>query len=132
SQIVAFNTTGRAVRLPVSLLESAADGRLMRLNADDRIIAAFAIEPSAQFLLGGADGTIQLVRAASIPLVTDLNTPGTSIYPRRDLRSVVLWRANDVLWIATSQRVRRHDAPGIPTGKLKLGKGETLVCLVTR
>lgn len=132
SQIVTFNATGRAVRLPLSLLESAADGRLMRLTADDRVIAAFAVEPSAQFLLGGADGTIMHVRAASIPLVNDLQNPGTSIFPRRDLRSVAQWHASARLWIATSQRVRLHDTPGIPAGKLRLGKGETLVSLITR
>lgn len=132
SQVVAFNTTGRAVRLPMSLLEKSAEGRLMRLDASDHLIAAFAVEQTAQFLLGGADGTIQHVRAASIPLVNELNAPGTSIFARRDLKSVALWNNNAALWIATTQRVRVYEATGIPAGKLKLGKGEALVSLITR
>ena len=131
-QVVAFNTTGRAVRLPISLLERAAEGRLMRLNGDDRVIAAFAVDADAQFLLGESNGTIMPIRAASIPLADVLSSPGTSIFARRNLRSVARWHGSATLWIATTQRVRLHAAPGIPTGKLKLGKGETLVSLITR
>ncbi|MFN8560926.1 MAG: hypothetical protein U0703_04710 [Anaerolineae bacterium] len=65
------------------------------------------------------------------PLVNELNAPGTSVCPKRDLSSIALWHASASLWIATSQRVRHHDAPGIPSGKLKLGNGETLLSLIT-
>ena len=136
-QVVAFNTTGRAVRLPMRLLTDSSEGRLMRLDKDDRLIATFAFERDAQFLLASADGTIMHARASSIPLATELNTPGTKIFPRRDLQSAVLWNASGRLWIATNQRVRAQEATGVPagtagvpSGKLKLGKGETLLSLI--
>ncbi len=128
--VVAFNSTGRAVRLPIRLLSEAAEGRLMRLDKDDHLIAAFAIDRDAQFLLAGADGTLMHARATSIPLENELNAPGTKIFPRRDLQSVIQWQANSRLWIATSQRMREYETTGIPSGKLKLGKSETLIGLV--
>lgn len=130
-QVVAFNTTGRAVRLPMRLLTDAAEGRLMKLDKDDRLVAAFAIERDAQFLLASTDGTIAHARASSIPLATELNTSGTRIFSGRHLQSAILWRASAPLWIATNQRTRAQEVSGIPSGKLKLGKGETLLSLVT-
>ncbi len=132
AQVVAFNTTGRAVRLPMSLLEQAAEGRLMRLSADDRLIAAFAVDRAAQFLLAASDGTIMHLRAASIPLTEDLQNGGTSIFPKRSLQTVTLWDGDAMLWIATNQRVRTQDSAGIPAGKLKLNKDEILLSLLAR
>jgi hypothetical protein len=82
-------------------------------------------------LLASADGTIMHVRAASIPLSNELNSPGEKLFPKRDLQTVVLWRNDAKLWIATNQRVRLHDAAGVPAGKIKLGKNETLLSLIT-
>ncbi|MEP7291464.1 MAG: Hsp70 family protein [Chloroflexota bacterium] len=131
-QVVVFNTTGRAVRLPMRLLTEASEGRLMRLDKDDRLIAAFAVERSAQFLLASTDGTIMHVHASSIPLVEELNSPGSKIFPKRDLQTAAVWHPNAALWIASNQRIRAQEMAGIPTGKLKLGKGETLLALMTR
>jgi hypothetical protein len=131
-EVFAFNTTGRALRVPVRLLADAGEGRLMRLSPDDRLIAVFAADRNAQFLLASADGTIMHVRAASIPLSNELNSPGEKLFPKRDLQTVALWRSDAKLWIATNQRARLHDAAGVPTGKIKLGKNETLLSLVTR
>lgn len=131
TQVIAFNTTGRAVRIPWGLLTDAAEGRLMRLDKDDRLIAVFAVERTAQFLLGGADGTIMHVLASSIPLVDELNSPGTKVFPKRDLQTVTLWQPSETLWIVSSKRTRAQTAAGVPAGKLKLDKGETLLSLVT-
>ncbi len=131
SQVIAFNTTGRAVRLPINLLEQANEGRLMRLSSDDRLIAAFAVERTAQFLLASDDGTIQHLHAVSVPLVDDLQNSGVKVFPKRSLQSVTVWQPDRPLWIATNQRVRRYEATGIPAGALKLNKGETLVCLIS-
>jgi hypothetical chaperone protein len=130
--VVAFNTTGRAVRLPVGLLAEAGEGRLMKLAADDRLIAAFAVSRTAQFLLAAPDGTIAHLRASAIPLVNELQQPGTKLFPKRDLQAVTRWELDRPFWIATNQRVRLHEAQGIPAGKLALGKGETLVSVLAR
>ncbi len=130
--VVAFNTTGRAVRLPMSLLGGANEGRLMRLAPDDRLIAAYAVPRTAQFLLAASDGTILHLRAANIPLANELQSAGTKLFPKRELQTVTLWRLDTPFWIATNQRVRIHDAEGIPSGKIVLNKGETLVSLLAR
>ncbi|HVU12939.1 MAG TPA: Hsp70 family protein [Phototrophicaceae bacterium] len=131
SQVIAFNTTGRVVRLPMALLQEAQEGRLMKLDKDDRLIAVFAVERSAQFLLIGADGTIMHLRAANIPQTDELQDAGTKMFPKRDLQSVALWTPDASLWIATNQRVRSYETTGIPSGKLKLNPKETLISLIT-
>jgi hypothetical protein len=42
-----------------------------------------------------------------------------------------LWQPNSTLWIVTTQRTRMQTAAGIPAGKLKLDKNETLLSLVS-
>ena len=132
SHVIVFNTTGRAVRLSMSQLQEANEGRLMRLDRDDRLIAAFAVERSAQFLLASADGTLMHIRAANIPMTDDLQTPGTKIFPKRDLQTVILWQEGRPLWIATNKRIHAQTVEGIPTGKLVLTKGESLISLLSR
>jgi hypothetical protein len=127
-QVIAFSDSGRAVRLPMTLLGQASEGRLMHT---DRLIAAYAVESSAQFLLAADDGTIQHVRASSIPLSDDLNTTGTKLFPKRDLQTVVLWRNDCPLWIVTDQRIIAQEIAGTPSGKISLNKGESLVTLIT-
>ena len=131
-QVVVFNTTGRAVRLSMNQLQDASEGRLMRLDRDDHVIAAFAVERNAQFLLASADGTLMHVRAANIPMTSELQDPGTKIFPKRDLQTVILWQPDRPLWIATTKRIHAQTVEGIPTGKLVLNKGETLVSLLSR
>ena len=131
-QVIVFNTTGRAVRLPMGLLEAANEGRLMRIDANDRIIAAFAVERSAQFLLASPDGTLMHVRATNIPMIEELQHPGTKIFSKHDLQTVILWQSDHPLWIATTKRIRVQAVEGIPTGKLVLSKGETLISLLSR
>ena len=132
AQVIVFNTTGRAVRLSMSQLEEANEGRLMRLDRDDRLIAAFAVERNAQFLLASADGTLMHTRATNIPMTDDLQDPGSKIFPKRDLQTVILWQPERPLWIATTKRIHAQIVEGIPTGKLVLNKGETLVSLLSR
>jgi hypothetical protein len=112
-------------------LQEANEGRLMRLDRDDRLIAAFAVERNAQFLLASADGTLMHLRAANIPVTLDLQNPGTKIFPKRDLQTAILWQPNRPLWIVTTKRTHAQTFEGIPTGKLVLNKGETLVSLLS-
>ncbi len=127
-QIIAFSNSGRAVRLATRALEQAADGRLLRT---DRLIAAFAINSNAQFLLAAADGTITALRAISVPLSDDLGGSGDKVFTKRDLCSVVLWRLDDPLWIVTSKRIFAYEADGTPSGKLALEGDEVLISLIT-
>jgi hypothetical chaperone protein len=131
TQVIVFNTTGRVVRLTMSQLQEANEGRLMRLDRDDRLIAAFAVERMARFLLASADGTLMHLRAANIPMTPELQDPGTKIFPKRDLQTVILWQPDRPLWIATTKRIHAQTVEGIPTGKLVLNKGETLVSLLS-
>ena len=128
TQIVAFSSTGRAVRLPISALERADTGRLLHA---DRLIAAFVGEASTQFLLGAPDGTITPLRGQAIPLSRELNTTGTKVFNKRDLQTVTIWQTGCPLWIATNQRVFAHQATGVPSGKLNLNQNETLVGLLS-
>ena len=128
TQIVAFSSTGRAVRLPISALERADAGRLLHA---DRLIAAFVAEASTQFLLGAPDGTITPLRGQAIPLSSELNTSGTKVFNKRDLQTVTVWQTGCPLWIATNQRVFAHQAAGVPSGKLSLNQDETLVGLLS-
>ncbi len=127
-QIVAFSDTGRAARLPIGMLEQAADGRLLRV---DRVIAAFGIDNNALFLLAAPDGTITTLRANSIPLATELSTTGEKVFAKRELCAVARWRLDDPFWIATNQRVFRHEPDGAPGDGFSLAKGETLLSVIT-
>lgn len=118
-EVVAFSAAGRATRVRVSSLTNG--GRLMRMDAEDRMIAAFPVRGRADFLLA-AENSVTQISSAEIPL-SDLNAPGVKV--RRGLQSVI--PTTETMFALMTKRI----LPLGGAGTLKLNKDERLISLLT-
>jgi hypothetical chaperone protein len=121
NKLVAFTNTGRAVRIPSTLV--GQEGRLVRVSADDQVIAAYAVQSHEQFALASPDGTVEIISNREIPLTQALNTTGFKVFEHRALQSVVPF--HERLWLLTNKRLLAYQM------NTRLRKGETLISLVS-
>lgn len=136
--VVVFTALGRALRLTNDDL--AANTRLMKVSTDDQIISAFVVKPGHTFFLAGSDGGIAGIKAGDIP-TGGANSTGTKIFAKRGLQSVLLKKEGCAVWAATTRRfipltqtdtlTFSNDLPVKPSFKVKLGKDDSLVSLLS-
>jgi hypothetical chaperone protein len=120
-KLVAFTDSGRAVRVPATLIPQ--EGRLIRVSGDDRVIAAYAVKAHEQFALGAPDGTLEIISNSEIPLTQSLNTTGFKVFEQRTLQSAVPYR--EQLWLLTNKRLFAYKQ------NTRLRRGETLISLLS-
>lgn len=132
-----FTASGRGLRLTPEEL-AGAQGRLMKIRPDDRLIAALVLRRGMTVLLATADGAVAGLKMGDIP-AAGLNSGGTKIIARRALQAVLAKPVGGAVWAATSARLlpldtgaltTSADLPARPALRLRLRKGETLVSLL--
>ena len=126
-EVLLFSSSGRAVRLPEALLQDL-EARAMNVSPRERVLAAFALSRSAQFILASAAGQITCLDSADVPLAEALNTNGAKVTTWRTLQHVALLER--VTQAVTTQRLLPVDETTLQRGKISLKKGENLVGLI--
>lgn len=135
SEVVVFSTAGRALR--VSMRDWPHDeGRLMRTDDDDPVLAAFAVQPDSGFITTTSDGKAKIITLDALAPTHNLGNLGIKVLS--ELRSVTQFHAEQPLYAVTNTRITPIDPQKLdgalskPRAMLKLHSDEELIGLINQ
>ncbi len=133
--IVAFTHSGRAVRLPVTLL-AGIESRLVNVPLKGRVISVQAVNEPCEFIVVTSGGFAIRLYSDAIPQALELNSTGAKIIAKTDPITALKYQPDKTPFAITTQRIVPVDISELPSETtephklLRLKTGETLLNLV--